>query len=899
MSIRDQNPAGSPTAPDEIVDSSESEGANAAAIPRDPGTAGVEDALRVELGRARVRISELEGRLQQVEAKQVRKVVSELSAIQKLKRRVLSMRGGWRLQAAWWRLQRVRRAFKGRNVLRSAHADAERAAVEAATRDQNAYRDHTRGQAGFVRYHMQNPSRQNRREILSLLARHPGRKGVVLCPVAYDLALKQRPDHIVAEFEKDGYLCIQLVINNDPPVLRRISDRRYVSNMIGEFFAVMQDKAYVLYLHWPGFQHCVELAPKALVVYDVLDNLDVFANPSELMRVDHRALLGRADITLFSAQRLLDINKQFTSHSLLYENGVYVEDFTNGVRERCPVPAGSRIKDPGITVVGYHGVISELIDFDLLDRLIALPDLVLLFVGPIAAFVPENLEEVKRRMARLQESSDRFIHLGPKNYADLKHYLAWVDVGIVPFIVNEKTDSVSPLKLFEYLAAGKPVVGTPTRTMLTYKEAIIVAEGDEYVRAIASGLWKTAYTDASARLAKAHGWGELHRPLREFVADSAVASKPLAAPRRRPKVDIVNMNFYDWHGEVLFNGGAERYVYDLAVLLNEMGCDVRILQNSYEFFRRTFKGITVVGIAATPDFNFEVLSQAYANFCEESDVIIASPAELACRLPQGKKVLSINHGIHWDSRLNRLENFDRSRYNLILDAVRNSDGCVCVDTNFINWMRTYDWQLANSLSYVPHYVDLTQFKPYEKDFETEPLCFLYPRRLYEPRGLYVTIDAFDALFDRHDNIRLVFCGQAVGDDAVATEAFLARHPDRVTWIEHDMEHMHLAYVDSHVVLVPTTASEGTSLSCIEALATNNAVISTNVGGLPNLIVDGYNGLLIRPSVWDLVQAVERLICDRSLVARLAANGQLTAKAFSKDEWDRRWREVIDTVVFAD
>lgn len=859
----------------------------------------VEDALRADLCRARARISELEGRLQRSEEERVRAVTSQLTTMQKLKRRVLSMRGGWRLQAAWWRFQQMRRAFSERSAARQCDLEAQPTELDEAAKDQDEYRAHTRGQADFIRYRMGSLSRQSRSEILRLFSRHPDRKGIVLCPVAYDLALKQRPDHIVAEFENDGYLCIQLEINNAPPMLRRVSDRHYVSNMVGEFFAVMQDKAYVLYLHWPGFLHCTELAPKALIVYDVLDDLTVFANPSELMRIDHRALLEKADITLFSAQKLLDANKEFTPHGVLYENGVYVEDFTGGVRERCPVPAGSRINDPGVTIVGYHGVISELLDFDLLDRLVALPDVVLLFVGPVAAFVPDNLAEVKRRMERLQAYSDRFIHLGPKNYADLKHYLAWIDVGLVPFVVNEKTDSVSPLKLFEYLAAGKPVIGTPTRTMRTYEGAIIVAEGDAYVRTIASGAWKTAYTEDSARMAASHSWSELHRPLREFVEGSAVVLKLSEAPAYRPKVDIVNMNFYDWHGEVLFKGGAERYVYDLAVLLNEMGCDVRILQNSYKFFRRTFKGITVIGIAATPELNFAVLSEAYANFCEESDVIIASPAELACRLPRDKKVLSINHGIHWDSKFNRIDSFDRSRYDLILDAVKNSDGCVCVDTNFINWMRTYDWPLANSLSYIPNYVDLKQFKPHKKNFDTEPICFLYPRRLYEPRGLYVTIDAFDALFDRHDNIRLVFCGQAVDDDATATEAFVARHPGRVTWIEHDMEHMHLAYVDSHVVLVPTTASEGTSLSCIEAMATNNAVISTNVGGLPNLIVDGYNGLLIRPSVWDLVQAVERLINDRRLVERLATNGQLTAEAFSKDEWDRRWKEVINAVVFAD
>jgi len=899
LSIHDEKTVSGTAGPDKFANTSQQVSKDSQALA--PAQSTAVEALQSDLDVAKAKITELELRLWRSQHALETAVASQLSIKQRLKRRILAARGGWRIQAAWWRIQRALRAIEQKKMAKTA------AAAGLSTVDSNSaeeeypeYKFHSRAQADYVRAGMKQPSRQNRSEILRLFAMYPNRKGIVLCPVAYDLELKQRPDHIMAAFAKDGYLCIQLQVNNNTPYLRRAGEGCYVSNMTVELFAMLQDTPFILYLHWPGFLHYAEIASKALLIYDVLDDLTVFASPSETMRADHRILLEKADITLFSAQKLLDKNKANTSHGVLYENGVYLSDFTGGLRELCPLPQGARIDSEAVTVVGYHGVISELIDFDLVDQLAALPNVVLLFVGPIAAFVPENLDEVKRRMARLEAQSERFIHLGPKKYADLKHYLAWIDVGIVPFIVSEKTDAVSPLKLFEYLAAGKPVIGTPTRTMLNYEGAIVVADGDKFVEAISSGAWKSAYTDASAQLASSHDWRELHKPVREFVAANAVTRNPTGVSNRgRPKVDIVNINFYDWHGEVVFKGGAERYVYDLAVLLEEMGCDVRILQNSYEPFERIFKGIKVQGIAATPELDFVKISQAYASFCKDSDVLIASPAELACRLPQDKKVLSINHGIHWDGKNNRVERYDRSRYDLILDAVKNSDGCVCVDTNFINWMRTYDWPLANSLSYVPNYVDLRQFKPSVKDFRDGTLCFLYPRRLYEPRGLYLTIDAFDALFARHDNIRLVFCGQAVGADVAATEAFIARHPGRVTWTEHDMDDMHLAYVDSHVVLVPTTESEGTSLSCIEALATNNAVISTNVGGLPNLIVDGYNGLLIRPSMWDLVQAAERLIGDRQLAEKLAANAQLTAEGFSKDAWKHRWKQVINTVVFAD
>jgi glycosyltransferase involved in cell wall biosynthesis len=114
-----------------------------------------------------------------------------------------------------------------------------------------------------------------------------------------------------------------------------------------------------------------------------------------------------------------------------------------------------------------------------------------------------------------------------------------------------------------------------------------------------------------------------------------------------------------------------------------------------------------------------------------------------------------------------------------------------------------------------------------------------------------------------------------------------------------MEDMHKAYVDSHIVLVPTMYSEGTSLSCIEALATNNAVIATNVGGLPNLIVDGYNGKLIRADYIELAAAIEELAGDRTRLATLAAHGLESSAAFAKKEWENRWREVIESTLTVD
>lgn len=760
------------------------------------------------------------------------------------------------------------------------------------------YEVHTRAQAAYFGNYAKEPSKQRRHQISRLLTAHPDRRGVVLCPVAYDLSLKQRPDHLMAEFAKAGYLCVMLEYGGPYPVIQPKSNNLYVSNMVEDFLGYFQDEPVTLYLHWPGFKYVAEICRAALTIYDVLDDLTIFANYSDVMRCDHEVLLQIANVCLFSSNRLYEANRAKVTNALLLENGVYPEDFVHGERERCDVPAKLYEMVANRKVVGYHGAISELLDFDLLDEIARLDDVVMLFVGPVVAFEPQYSVEVQERMARLK-TFDNFIHLGPKPYPELKHYLAWIDVGIVPFVVSEKTDPVSPLKLFEYLAAGKPVIGTPTRTIREYEHAMIVASGIDFVDAVASGQWSTAYTEASAEVANAHAWPVLHAPLLRQVNAGNVTRLTAACAQRTVKVDIINVNFYDWNGETVYKGGAERYVYDLAVVLRGMGCEVRLLQNAREPFERDFRGVKVVGINAADHLDFDVMSGKYAQVCADVDLIIASPTELAASLGKNRRVISINHGIHWDGASNNLATFDRGRYETLFLALRNSDQCVCVDTNFINWVRTYDWALANTLTYIPNYVDLESFRSHPKNFETEELCVLLPRRLYEARGLYLTINAFDLLFSRRLDIRLVLCGQAIDHDAQAVKAFMARHPHRVTWIEYDMEDMHKAYVESHIVLVPTMYSEGTSLSCIEALATNNAVVATNVGGLPNLIVDGYNGKLIRADYIELVAAIDELADDRMRLASLAAHGLESSAAFAKQEWEKRWREVIESTLTVD
>jgi len=366
------------------------------------------------------------------------------------------------------------------------------------------------------------------------------------------------------------------------------------------------------------------------------------------------------------------------------------------------------------------------------------------------------------------------------------------------------------------------------------------------------------------------------------------------------RVDIINHNFYDWNGKVLYKGGAERYVYDLAILLRSLGYQPRILQGAKKAFEKTYRDIPVIGIEAkVKPGDYRGLSKRYNGYCKEAEFIIASPNELACEVTD-IPCIGINHGVNFDGVWTSTTFAPVEQYALQTNSVINARYCVCVDTNYINWMRTKDYKLSQKLVYIPNYYNQEAFKRNAKKANSDKIVFVYPRRIYEPRGYDITIKAFRNILRTHENVELRFIGQ-IDNEKVQTDIdqFLAEFPNNALHTEYKMEDAYKAYEGADVILVPTRYSEGTSLSCIEGQASGLPVIATNIGGLPNLILDHYNGLLISPNAKALEKAALELIENPNLRKMMAKHSlEVAQSAFEKHLWDQRWTDVINDFVKA-
>ena len=100
--------------------------------------------------------------------------------------------------------------------------------------------------------------------------------------------------------------------------------------------------------------------------------------------------------------------------------------------------------------------------------------------------------------------------------------------------------------------------------------------------------------------------------------------------------------------------------------------------------------------------------------------------------------------------------------------------------------------------------------------------------------------------------------------------------------------------DKDIAVVPTIGSEGTSLSLLEAMASGCAVICTNVGGMTNIVLNGYNGLMISPEEEELYRALNQILDNNQLRSSLQKHAYATIRSsFSLAKWQEKWIEVIN------
>ncbi len=258
--------------------------------------------------------------------------------------------------------------------------------------------------------------------------------------------------------------------------LRERLDFEHRVNAIGRLLAAEGIEDAVLWVYHPGYGAAVARLPHRLIVYDCVDEYTAFPefrDAKAWIAGRERQLCAAAGVVSCTAQALFDSKQALApGRTHLVHNVGEAEHFAKALEPSTQVPADlTSLPKP---IIGFIGAVSDYkLNTEWLVQLAkARPNFSLVLVGPAGVADPGT------DVAQLQALPN--VHLlGHRNYETLPAYLKGFDVAVIPYRINDYTRAVFPIKFFEFLASGRPVVISPLPAVREYWDSVRVAETPE------------------------------------------------------------------------------------------------------------------------------------------------------------------------------------------------------------------------------------------------------------------------------------------------------------------------------------------------------------------------------------------------------------------------------------
>ncbi len=266
--------------------------------------------------------------------------------------------------------------------------------------------------------------------------------------------LFQRPQQIMLQFAKNGWKV--LYCNKTQKKGKRPSE---ISNNLYIYYSwksLLQDYSNigvdVFYSTWAVNYKLIDYIRAKVIVYDRLDDF------KETSRYES-SMIQKSDLVLNTSQILYEKSKKLHNNIILVPNACDYAFISKNTE--CPQELAS-LKRP---IVCFIGALGRWVDTELIEKVADRYTTVL--IGPeFGKKVPNNV-----------------IYLGIKDYKHLPAYYQHIDIGIIPFLNSDEANAANPIKMYEYLAAGKIVVSTPIPEAVSCP-VVGVADRDNFINAI-------------------------------------------------------------------------------------------------------------------------------------------------------------------------------------------------------------------------------------------------------------------------------------------------------------------------------------------------------------------------------------------------------------------------------
>jgi glycosyltransferase involved in cell wall biosynthesis len=269
--------------------------------------------------------------------------------------------------------------------------------------------------------------------------------------------------------------------------------------------------------------------PQAEVLIDVLE-------PSQVLYYiddDHAAKAGidaksflaaeerfarRSDAVLASAPELVTRMRSLNGNVHYAPNVADTRLFAEALE---PGPIDPDMADlPGPRIVFVGAILAAKIDIELVVKLARMrPQWTFALIGPIGPGDPRTDVRALTELPNVRM-------LGYRPYEQLPSVLRGADAAIVPYLLDGEMRSVFPMKIYEYLAAGRPVVSTPLETLVDVPEVLKAATAEEFAARLEEAIEQDtpAARDARSLRAQAHSWESRLDQIAEALEQSVPAA---------------------------------------------------------------------------------------------------------------------------------------------------------------------------------------------------------------------------------------------------------------------------------------------------------------------------------------------------------------------------------------
>jgi len=319
-------------------------------------------------------------------------------------------------------------------------------------------------------------------ELQTILKETSKRKGIVICPPTIDwhTTLYQRPHQMARAFAREGYLvlfCTNNIRYDNVKGFEKIEKNLYLVNNTAILRAI--SKNAIVLISWAINKFYADRFQDSFVIYEYMDELNVFDGEAADLQRDHDWLVRNADMVVATADKLYADILPGSKKALLVPNGVDVSHFEN-IGSVIP-PDMKQIVSKKTPIMGYYGALAEWFDYDMVKLAAETkPGWSFVLIGPLD--YDRSFEKIKSQMP------ENVYFLGAKKYDELPSYGNLFDVATIPFKINKITESTSPIKLFEYMALGKPIVTTDMPECRKYQSVLVAKDKLDFVIQLESAL---------------------------------------------------------------------------------------------------------------------------------------------------------------------------------------------------------------------------------------------------------------------------------------------------------------------------------------------------------------------------------------------------------------------------